>query len=282
MLAWPAASAPSAPSSQSSIQNVDLKLIIATDVSRSINYEEALLQREGTAEAFMSPEVIKAIQTGALGRIAVAMIDWSSPEFDRVVLDWTIVSDKASAEALALKIRNIPRTPGRRTSISGALELGSLLLEASEKNIRATRRVIDVSGDGPNNDGRPLGEVHKEVLAQNIVVNGLPVMDEHADGYYPGLDKYYAGCVVGGRGAFVVVVRSFKDFGDAMRHKLILEISQNETQIRRAENEWQSRAGVRNIAAAPQAAPAQPQIIRPGNNEYSEQCDRNGFGFGGF
>jgi len=276
-LAWPAVSAPAA-----GPLNVDLKLIIATDVSRSINDEEALLQREGTAEAFMSPEVVKAIQSGALGRIAVAMIDWSSPEFDRVVLDWTVVSDKASADALAGRIRSAPRTPGRRTSISSALELGALLLEASEKNIRATRRVIDVSGDGPNNDGRQLGEVHKEVIAQNIVVNGLPIMDENANGYYPGLDKYYAGCVVGGRGAFVVVVKSFKEFAQAMRRKLILEISQNESQIRQAENEPQSRALLQNIAAAPQSAPAQAQIIRPGNNEYSEQCDRNGFGFGGF
>jgi uncharacterized protein DUF1194 len=271
----PAASAPS-----SGVQNVDLKLIIATDVSRSINYEEAMLQREGTAEAFNSPEVIKAIQSGALGKIAVAMIDWSSPELDRVVLDWTIIDGKQSADAFAQKIRSAPRTPGQRTSISGALELGALMLEGSEKNIHATRRVIDVSGDGPNNDGRRLSDVRKEVTAQNIVVNGLPVMDENANGYYPNLDKYYAGCVVGGRGAFVIVVRAFADFGQAMRRKLILEISQNESDIRADENEWQNRAFLKFAAAG--AAPAQPQIIRPGNNEYSEQCDRNGFGFGGF
>jgi len=275
LLTLPAASAPS-----SGVQNVDLKLIIATDVSRSINQEEALLQREGTAEAFMSPEVIKAIQGGALGKIAVAMIDWSSPELDRIVLDWTIIDGKNSAEAFAKRVRGAPRTPGQRTSISSALELGSLMLEGSEKDIRATRRVIDVSGDGPNNDGRRLSEVHKEVMAQNIVVNGLPIMDENANGYYPNLDKYYAGCVVGGRGAFVIVVRSFADFGQAMRHKLILEISQNESEIKAAENDWQNRVLLKNAAAG--AAPVQPQIIRPGNNEYSEQCDRNGFGFGGF
>jgi len=272
----------SAPAPATGVLNVDLKLVIATDVSRSINDEEAILQREGTAEAFLSPEVVKAIQGGALGRIAVTMIDFSSPEFDRVVIDWQIISDAASATAFAQRVRATPRTPGRRTSVSSALELGALLLEASEKNIKATRRVIDVSGDGPNNDGRRMSEVHKEVIAQNIVVNGLPVMDENANGYYPGLDKYYAGCVVGGRGAFVIVVRAFKDFGTAMRRKLTLEISQNEAQIKQAENDGQSRASVMTIAATPQAQPAQPQIIRPGNNEYSEQCDRNGFGFGGF
>ena len=113
-------------------------LVIATDVSRSINDEEADIQREGMAEAFQSPEVIKAIESGALGRIAVAMLDWSSPEFNRVVLDWTIIDGKQSAEAFANQVRNAPRTPGRRTSISGAIEMGALMLEASEKNIIAT------------------------------------------------------------------------------------------------------------------------------------------------
>src|SRR5438128_118922 len=96
------------------VTQVDLKLVIATDVSRSINNQEALLQREGTAEAFLNPEVVKAIQSGALGRIAVAMIDFSSPEYDKIVLDWTIVKDRASATALAERIRNTPRAPGRR------------------------------------------------------------------------------------------------------------------------------------------------------------------------
>jgi hypothetical protein len=162
-----------APASEAT--QVDLKLVIATDVSRSINAEEARIQREGTAEAFLNPEVIKAIQSGALGRVAVAMIDWSSPQFDRVVLDWTIVKDKASATALADKIRAIPRTPGRRTSISSALELGSLLLESSDQDIHANRKVIDVSGDGPNNDGNPMQESHDKTIATGVVVNGLPV-----------------------------------------------------------------------------------------------------------
>src|SRR5262249_26850127 len=115
------------------VENVDLKLVIATDVSRSIDYEEGVLQREGTAEAVESPRVVKPIQSGALGRIAVALIDFSSPEFDRVVLNWTIVQDQASASAFAQRIRKSPRTPGRRTSISSALELGSLLIETSAK-----------------------------------------------------------------------------------------------------------------------------------------------------
>jgi Protein of unknown function (DUF1194) len=281
LLALPAESAP-APRLPSATgpQQVDLKLVIATDVSRSINDEEASIQREGMAEAFTSPEVIRAIESGALGRIAVAMLDWSSPEFNRVVLDWTIIDGKNSAAEFATQIRNAPRTPGRRTSISGAIEMGALMLEASERNIIATRRVIDVSGDGPNNDGRPLSDAHKEVLAQKIVINGLPIMDENANGYYPNLDKYFAGCVVGGTGAFVVVVKSFKDFGAAMRRKLVLEISSDENQIRQVEDELRRSSPIVKVQAG--GAPERTEIIRPTQNEYSEQCDRNGFGFGGF
>src|SRR6185312_14335673 len=217
-------------------QQVDVKLVLATDVSRSIDDDEARLEREGTAEAFLSPDVIKAIQNGALGKIAVALLDFSSPDDNKIVIDWQIVHDRASAAALAGLIRNAPRTPGRRTSISSALELGSLLLETSEKDIMATRRIIDVSGDGPNNDGNPMREVHDKIIAQGIVVNGLPVMDDNGNGYFPDLDKYYAACVAGGRGSFVVPVHSFRDFGLAMRHKLILEISRDETPTRQAQN----------------------------------------------
>jgi hypothetical protein len=278
LAALAAVPAPAAPASGAN--QVDLKLVIATDVSRSINNEEAQIQREGTAEAFLNPEIVKAIQSGALGRIAVAMIDWSSPQFDRVVLDWTIVRDKASATALAERIRNIPRTPGRRTSISSALELGALLLEGSAGEIVATRRVIDVSGDGPNNDGNSMQETHDKTIANGIVVNGLPIMDENANGYFPGLDKYYAGCVVGGKGAFVVVVRRFSDFGAAMRHKLILEISQDESQIKQALNELHAGGLLRKVAAG-DTGPAQPQVLRPTNN-YPGGCDTGRFGFGGF
>jgi hypothetical protein len=276
LAALPAPAAPAGPA------QVDLKLVLATDVSRSINDQEAQTQREGTAEAFLNPEVVKAIQSGALGRIAVAMIDWSSPEYDKIVLDWTIVKDKASATALAEKIRNIPRTPGRRTSISSALELGTLLLEGSDKDIIATRKVIDVSGDGPNNDGNRMTETHDRTIANGIIVNGLPIMDENANGYYPDLDKYYAGCVVGGKGAFVVVVRSFRDFGAAMRHKLILEISQNESQIKQALNELNVNPLLKKVAAGDSGPATQPQVLRPMNG-YPGGCDlAGGFGFGGF
>ena len=275
LLTW-SSPAPTAPAAQ----QVDLKLVIATDVSGSINDEEARIQREGTAEAFLDPDVIKAISGGSLGRIAVAMLDFSSPDYDKVVIDWHIIRDKASATAFAELVRDTPRTPGRRTSVSSALELGSLLIESSEKDIVATRKVIDVSGDGPNNDGNPMRETHDRVIGQGIVVNGLPVMDDNANGYFPNLDKYYAACVAGGRGSFVVVVRAFKDFGLAMRHKLILEISQNEVPVKQATNPPIKKDLLKKVVDRSDA-PSVPQVLRPGQNEYSDRCDIAG-GFGGF
>jgi hypothetical protein len=261
-------------------EQVDLKLVLATDVSRSIDSDELQLEREGTAEAFLDPEVIKAIQGGAFGKIAVATFDFSSPQENRVTMEWRIIHDRASAAALAKTIRDTPRTRGRRTSISGALELGSLLIESSETDIVAQRKVIDVSGDGPNNDGNSMTEVHDKIVSQGIIVNGLPVMDNDANGYFPDLDKYYAACVAGGRGSFVVAVHSYKDFSAAMRHKLILEISQNDTQSKQARNDTVINH-ILQIAVAPQGSPAPtPQVLRAGPNEFSTHCDIQGGGFG--
>ena len=209
--------------------------MLATDVSGSISNDELWLERRGTAAAFLYPDVIRAIEGGALGRIAVAMIDFSSPGFGKTVIDWRIIHDRASAAEFARAILAIPRTPGNRTSISNALELGAQLIRSSETEIVATRKVIDIAGDGPNNDGKSLQAVHQRVMAQGIAVNGLSIMDENANGYFPNLDRYYQACVAGGRGAFVIVVRSFRDFGAAMRRKLILEISQDENGIKLAQ-----------------------------------------------
>ena len=261
---------------------VDIKLVIATDVSLSINDDEAQLQREGIAEVFLDPDVVKAIKSGALGRIAVAMLDWSSPNYDRVVLDWTFVEDEASAAALAEKVRNLPRTPGTRTSISGALERATLMLNESDGKIVATRKVIDVSGDGPNNDGVSLQHIHDTTANNGITVNGLPIMDPNAEGYVPDLDQYYAACVVAGKGSFLVVVKKFKDFGAAMRHKLVLEISQNESQIRQTLGELQANPLLKTIAAGDNGSSTQPQI-RPPAKTYPGGCDKyGGWGYGGF
>ena len=251
------------------IEHVDLKLVLVTDVSGSISNDELWLERRGTAAAFLYPDVIRAIEGGALGRIAVAMIDFSSPGFGKTVIDWRIIHDRASASELAQAILKIPRTPGNRTSISNALELGAELIRSSETEIVATRKVIDIAGDGPNNDGNSIGPVHQRVMAQGIAVNGLAIMDENANGYFPNLDKYYQACVAGGATAFVIVARSFWDFGVAMRRKLILEISEAENRIKLAKIENNRMSLLTPVAAA---APASPPLLRPERNEYSNAC----------
>jgi len=272
----PAAQRPGAPAAQ---QQVDVKLVLAFDVSPSMDNEEYAVEREGTAAAFADPTVIQAIQNGSLGRVAVALIQFSSQQFNRMMIDWTVIKDKQSALAFATAVHNLPRNPGRRTSISSALELGSLLLESSEKDMTASRRVIDVTGDGPNNFGNPMTEAHDKAVAQGIIINGLPVMDDMANGYFQDLDKYYAGCVTGGRGAFVVVVKSYRDYAAAMRRKLILEISGNETLLKQALAPAGQNRLLHKVAAP--ARPGQVQVLPSAPNEFSKNCDIYG-GFGGF
>jgi hypothetical protein len=267
-------------SSAAAPQQVDLKLVLAVDVSGSIDNDEVQLEREGTADAFMDPEVIRAIQNGSLGRIAVAMIDFSSQPYNKIVADWHIIRDRQTAAQFSDLVRKLPRSVGHRTSISSAFQLGTLMLESSDKDITAGRKVIDVSGDGPNNWGDHLQPVHDRTVANGIVINGLPVMDEQANGYFPDLDKYYAACVAGGRGAFVVVVRSYRDYAAGMRRKLVLEISQNETPTREAAL---PQAKLIRIAA-PGGPNAGPPVLRPGPNQFSNQCDQTTgpFSFGNF
>jgi hypothetical protein len=272
------------PPSAAAQQQVDLKLVLATDVSGSIDNEELRLEREGTADAFLDPDVIKAIQSGSVGRIAVTMIDFSMGPYNKIVVDWHIIRDRASAAAFAELVRNTPRTLGHRTSISSALELGSLLLESSDKDITATRKVIDVSGDGPNNAGDHMSPVHDRTVANGIIINGLPVMDPQANGYFPDLEKYYAACVAGGRGSFVVVVRNYRDYSVGMRRKLILEISQNGTGAVRASAT--PRGPLLMKVAQPLRPPngAPPQLLPSGRNEFSGKCDNTSgaFSFGNF
>jgi hypothetical protein len=217
VLAWPVIAT----------EAVDLELVIATDVSYSIDEDEARLQRQGIAAAFRSKRVIQAIRSGFLRRIAVAYVDYSSRAFNRVVLDWRIISDAKSANEFADALLKAPPTYGRRTSISDAVELAAHMIETNQ--IDGTRRVIDVSGDGPNNFGRLVDHVRDEIAARRITINGLPIVNLNdrfnSRFYLPDLDLYYRGCVIGGPGAFLVVARDFKDFARAIRKKLILEIA---------------------------------------------------------
>jgi hypothetical protein len=266
--AFAALPAPAAPAG--AIQ-VDVKLVIATDMSRSIDAEEAQIQRQGVADVFTDPEVISTIEKGSLGVIAVAMLDWSGYRDDRVVLDWTLVHDRASAVALAEKIRKLPTIQGQRTSISSALEHAFAMLNDSDNEIVATRKVVDVSGDGPNNDGTSLQHIHDTTENNGIVVNGLPIMDENSDGYFADLDVYYGACVVAGKGAFLLPVKRFKDFGPAMKRKLVLEIAANPSLVKHASG---PNPNPLFVPIAARTAPAA--------KTYPGGCDKyGGWGWGG-
>jgi len=207
---------------------VDLELVIAADTSSSIDDREAALEREGVISAFRSPEVLRAISSGSLGRIAVLYMDWSGGPNNRIIMNWTTIHDKASAEAFAAALMKAPRTYGRGTSIGGAIEMSAALIESS--GLEATRKAIDISGDGPANTGRPVAEVRDEVVGRGIIINGLPIMSGDYGtgdwGAYPGqLDQYYMHCIIGGQGSFIVPARGFQEFVTAMRRKLVLEIS---------------------------------------------------------
>jgi hypothetical protein len=198
---------------------VDLALVLAVDASGSVNQTRFDLQKHGYAEAFRSREVIEAIGAGADHAIAVAMVQWTGPSLHVEVIDWTHISDAASAKALADAIDASRRhLYGGGTSLSGAIDTGVAMLAASP--FRATRHVIDISGDGSNNAGRLAETARDEAVKQGIVINGLPIT-----WIEPGLDSYYRSSVIGGPGAFVISIDSYDNFADAILHKLVTEIS---------------------------------------------------------
>lgn len=207
-------------------EDVDLALVIATDVSYSVDEHEAQFQRQGAVAAFRDAEVVKAIQSGPRGRIAVAYIDFATIGANRVIAGWHLVHDKASAAAFADILEAAPRTLGVNTSISSGIEMAETLLETS--GYTAAKRMIDISGDGPNNEGHLVTRARDDAIAKGIIINGLPIMtpaDKFDIYYLPDLDKYYAGCVIGGPGSFIHVAHGFEDLERALRRKLIQEIS---------------------------------------------------------
>ncbi len=208
-------------------ERVDLELVLAIDVSRSIDEVEARMQREGTAAALRDKQVIRAIKGGVLGKIAVAYIDYSSRSFAEVVVDWRVIASEKDAFDFANLLSETPLTFGRRTSISDAIEQAGQMIERND--FQGTRRIIDISGDGPNNWGNLVNQARDAALGRRITINGLPIINERP-GFgnrfsLPDLDRYYQGCVIGGPGAFLVVAKDFKDFARAIRRKLIFEIA---------------------------------------------------------
>jgi len=206
---------------------VDVELVLAVDVSRSMAPSELEIQRRGYADALTSPEVLGAIGDGMLGRIAITYVEWAGAGSQHVVVPWTLIESRAQAEAIARSLTADFSASMRRTSISGALDFGRQSIAAND--FRGSRRVIDVSGDGPNNDGRPVLEARDRALAEGIVINGLPLMTQDGIGFrgqqVAHLDIYYRDCVIGGPGAFVVPVTDWSQFAGAVRRKIVLELA---------------------------------------------------------
>ncbi len=205
---------------------VDLALVLAVDVSGSMDQDERRVERDGFIAAFRDREVIAAITGGDYGRIAVTYVEWAGPRAQQVIVPWRVIDGRAAAESMAAALAAAPSAFIHGTSISGALAFSSALFGGN--GFAAQRQVIDVSGDGPNNMGPPVTAVRDAVVGRGIVINGLPLTLKDS-GYGgvtgPMLDLYYEDCVIGGAGAFFVSVRAPADLADAVKRKLVLEIA---------------------------------------------------------
>lgn len=198
---------------------VDLALVLAVDASGSVDQHRFELQKQGYVAAFRNRRVLNAIRSGLNQSIGVTMFQWTGPRLQVQVVPWMVIKDEASANAFAAAIEAVPRRLfGGGTSISGAIDYGRLLLAQSP--VEPTRRVIDVSGDGSNNSGRPVTTARDEAARAGIGVNGLPILSVE-----PGLDGYYRDYVIGGPGAFMVPAESYDTFAQAILKKLITEIA---------------------------------------------------------
>jgi hypothetical protein len=218
------------PSAVRAAEEVDLLLVLSSDVSRSIDAPKFKLQRDGYAAAIMNPRVIQAIRSGALGKIAISFVEWSGVGAQKVVIDWTIIRDEASAKDFSAQVIEAPRAFADRTSISGGIDFA--MAQLARCPYQANRHTIDVSGDGTNNAGRDVNDARDEALAHGVTINGLVILSErpmswNADHTNPpgGLDNYYRNNVTGGPGSFVMVAENFESFGQAILNKLIAEIA---------------------------------------------------------
>jgi hypothetical protein len=211
-------------------EQVDLLLVLASDVSRSVDTRKFELQRQGYAAALSNPRVIEAIKSGPHGRIAICFLEWSGATSQKLVIDWTIVSDFASARRIGDQMLELPRSFADRTSISAGLEFS--MVQLNNAPFEAPRRTIDVSGDGTNNSGRDIASVRDEALAKGVTINGLVILSDTPLPWNPehtnppgGLDNYYRNNVTGGPGSFVMVAENHNSFGQAIVKKMIAEIA---------------------------------------------------------
>jgi len=205
---------------------VDVELILAVDVSYSMDLEELAIQREGYAQAIISSDFLQALKSGPQGKIAITYFEWASANDQKVIIPWRIVDGPETADAVAAEIMKAPLRRASRTSISGAINFSMELF--ADNPYKGFRRVIDVSGDGPNNNGEPVAIARDAALAKGVIINGLPIMVKaatYATMDIDNLDIYFEDCVIGGPGSFVVPIKERAKFKEAIRTKLILEVA---------------------------------------------------------
>ncbi len=206
---------------------VDVALVLAVDISYSMDLDEQALQRDGYIAALTSPVVLDAIRKGMIGKIAVTYLEWAGVSTRNIIVDWRIIDSEASARAFVAELQAAPIRRARRTSVTTAIEASMDQLRAAK--LRPLRRVIDISGDGPNNEGGPVTVARDYALRSGVVINGLPILIKR--GYSSAfdidkLDDYYADCVIGGPGAFMNVITERDQFRDAIRSKILREVAQ--------------------------------------------------------
>jgi hypothetical protein len=213
-----------------SAEQVDLLLVLAADVSRSVDHLKHRLQREGYAAAISDKRVLDAISSGRHRRIAVCYVEWSGVTAQRLLIDWTVIDGPDAARKFGDSLIELPRSFAERTSISGAIDFAVTLFDQAP--FKAERRTIDISGDGTNNSGRDVAAARDEAVAKGITINGLVILSERPLAWNPehtnppgGLENYYRQNVIGGPGAFVVVAENFNSFGQAIVKKLVAEIA---------------------------------------------------------
>ena len=206
--------------------SVDVELILAVDVSYSMDMDELAIQREGYAQAIISKEFLQALKTGPNGKIAVTYFEWAASNDQKVIIPWRVIDGPETADAIANEIMKTPIRRASRTSISGAIHFAMPLFD--ENPYRGLRRVIDISGDGPNNNGSPVTGARDVALEKGITINGLPIMvkePSYSTMDIDNLDFYYEDCVIGGPGSFVVSIKDRDKFKEAIRTKLLLEVA---------------------------------------------------------
>ena len=221
-----AAPGPSGPRLAEKEATVDVELVLAVDVSYSMDMDELALQREGYAQAIVSREFLQALKSGPNGKIAVTYFEWAASTDQKLIIPWRLIDGPESADAVAAEILKTPIRRASRTSISGAIHFAMPLFD--ENNYRGLRRVIDISGDGPNNNGLPVTQARDAALEKGIIINGLPIMvkePSYSTMDIDNLDYYYEDCVIGGPGSFVVTIKDRDKFKEAIRTKLLLEVA---------------------------------------------------------